>query len=92
MIIYIVVFNSNNNNRKKKQRKRNSENVSHKLRGKQLSAMHEDRLPDGQDRAAQGLHLLPQRLLQMRRVLDEADTQDLLQQSGQDQNKLRHYY
>ncbi len=50
--------------------------------------MHKNGLPDGQDRPSQGLHLFPQRLLQMRGVFDEADTQDLLQQSGQNQNKL----
>ncbi len=66
-----------------------SDNVSYKLRGKQLSKMHKDGLPDGQDRTPQGLHLLPQRLLQMRRVLNQVDTQDLLQQSGQDEYKLR---
>jgi len=39
-----------------------------------------DGVPGGPGGTAQGLHVLPQRVLQVRRVRHEADTEDVLQQ------------
>ena len=52
------------------------------LHRQQLPAVPQDGLPHGQDRPAQGLHLLSLGLLQVHRVQLQAHTQDLLQQSG----------
>ena len=42
--------------------------------------MRQDRLPHGQDRPAEGLHLLSQRLLPLRRMWLQAHAKDVLQQ------------
>jgi len=45
-----------------------------------VPAMLPDGVPGGQGGPAQGLHVLPQRVLQVRRVRYEADAEDVLQQ------------
>lgn len=45
--------------------------------------MQRDRLPGGSHRSAEGLHILPFRLLQVRPLRHKANAEDVLQQPAQ---------
>lgn len=78
-------------NRRKRKNSRipliEEDDVSAELLRKHVSEVCPDRVPGGQSRPAEGLHVLPRGLLQVRDLRHQVDPENLLQQSAHDQRQ-----